>query len=198
MRIISGEFKSRKIQFPKTKLTRPITDRAKETVFNILGGLVIGKQVLDLYSGSGSLGLESLSRGSLRATFVDHASAATSVIEKNIESLGLEGKSEILKGDVLKVIEKLARANRKFSLVFVDPPYNQGLVKKTLNALDQFDILTPFAQIVVGHSRQEDLPPSFKTLNVVRKKEIGQSCLSFLFRIESSHGETKSYLSGEF
>src|SRR5690242_6357273 len=122
MRIISGELKSRKIKFPKSKLTRPMTDRSKETVFNILGGLVPGKHVLDLYAGSGSLGLEALSRGALDTTFVDHGDWAVSVIKKNLDELQLASRGEILQIDVLRGIEKLRKAGRFFSIIFVDPP----------------------------------------------------------------------------
>ncbi|MBI3306265.1 MAG: 16S rRNA (guanine(966)-N(2))-methyltransferase RsmD [Candidatus Omnitrophica bacterium] len=197
MRIIGGELKSRKIQFPKSRLTRPMTDKTKETLFNVLGGLVIGKHILDLYSGSGSVGLESLSRGALDVTFVDQADWAVRVIQTNLKDLNLTPRSRIIKGDVLRSIDKLKKEGQLYSVVFVDPPFNQGLVKKTLNKLDLSGILTPFAHIVVGHSRHEEIPPSFQELRLTRTKRIGQACLSFLFRLESKHGETKSYISGE-
>ena len=198
MRIIGGELKSRKINYPKSRLTRPMTDRTKETLFNILGGLVEGKHVLDLYAGSGSLGLESLSRGALDATFVDRADWSSRVIKKNAEALELSDKAEIIEGDVLRTIDKLGKKERLFSLIFVDPPFQQGLVKKTLLKLDQSGIVLPFGQVIVGHTRQEELPESLATLKLARTKKIGQACLSFLFRLDVDHGETKSYISGEF
>lgn len=198
MRIIAGEFKSRKIDFPKTRLTRPMTDRSKETLFNILGSLVNGKHVLDLYAGSGSLGLEALSRGALDVTFVDRADWATKVIGRNLDSLGLRRRAEIIEGDVLKSIDRLEKKGARFNLIFVDPPFEQGLVQKTLNKLDQSAIVAPFAQVVVGHTVQEPVGEKFMTLDLARTKKIGQACLSFFFRVESQHGETKSYLSGQF
>ncbi len=197
MRIIAGALKSRRIQFPKNRLTRPMTDRMKETVFNILGGLVVSKHVLDLYAGSGSLGLEALSRGALDVLFIDQAEWATRVIKKNLTDLGLERKATIISTDVLRAIDKLKKNDASFSLVFVDPPYNQGLVKKTLLKLDQSGIVLPFGQVVVGHSRQEEVPADLSQLKLARTKKVGQSCLSFLFRLDASHGETKSYISGE-
>ncbi len=197
MRIISGELKSRKIQFPKNKLTRPMTDRSKETVFNILSNLVPGKHVLDLYAGSGSLGLESLSRGAISAVFVDEAEWAVKVIKKNLEDLELQKRATVLQGEVLRTIDKLKKSGQTFSLVFVDPPFNKGLVKKTLIKLDQSGIVLPFGQIVVGHTRQEELPDTLTELKLARTKTIGQACLSFLFRLDAGHGETKSYISGE-
>ncbi len=197
MRIISGEFKSRKIEFPKSRLTRPMTDRVIETIFNILGGLVVGKHVLDLFAGSGSLGLEALSRGALDVTFVDKADWAIRTIRKNLDTLGLVHKSQVIRGNVLRIIDKLKRQGQLFSLVFIDPPFNQGLVKKALIKLDLSGILTPFAQVVVGHTKQEEIPTSLQELKLTRTKRIGQACLSFLFRMETQRGETKSYISGE-
>ncbi len=198
MRIISGKFKSRKIEFPKSRLTRPMTDRTKETLFNIVGSLLVGKHVLDLYAGSGSLGLEALSRGALNVTFVDQASWAVPVIEKNLKTLGLERQATVLPLNVFAAIRKLEKKKQGFSIIFVDPPFQKGLVKKTLMKLDASDIVLPFAQVVVGHIRQEELPlADLQNLKWVRTKRIGQACLSFLFRLESSNEKTKSYISGE-
>lgn len=198
MRVIAGALKSRKIAFPKSKLTRPMTDRSKEMVFNIVGSLVPGKHILDLFAGSGSLGLEALSRGALDVVFVDHGGWAISTIQKNVELLELKRKARIVNGDVLRVIGKLEKEDAKFSLIFVDPPYDQGLVKKTLMRLDRSAIVAPFAQIIVGHSKREELPNSLQSLSLTRTKTVGQSCFSFLFRLDSKDEETKSYISGEF
>jgi 16S rRNA (guanine(966)-N(2))-methyltransferase RsmD len=198
MRIISGKFKSRKIDFPKNKLTRPMTDRTKETLFNIVGSFVFGKHVLDLYAGSGSLGLESLSRGAISATFVDQAPWAQKVIEKNLASLGISNQGTILMRDISSAIKKLEKTGQGFSLIFVDPPFMKGLVKKTLLRLDASDIVLPFAQVVVGHMWREELPNAeLKNLKWVRTKRIGQACLSFFFRLESKNEKTKSYIYGE-
>lgn len=197
MRIIGGELKSRKIRFPKSKLTRPMTDRSKETVFNVLGGLVFGKHVLDLFAGSGSLGLEALSRGAIDTTFVDRADWAVQVIRKNLSELELESRAVVFQSDVIRAIDKLAKKKKSFSLVFIDPPFNANLVKKTLIKLDQSGIVLPFGQIVVGHTRQEEIPEAVGDFRVTRVKRIGQACLSFLFRVETQHEETKSYIAGE-
>jgi len=198
MRIISGKFKSRRIDFPKTRLTRPMTDRTKETLFNIVGSFVFGKHVLDLYAGSGSIGLEALSRGALSVTFVDKAPWAKSCIQRNLASLGLENQGVILSLDVLAGIRKLNKLGRSFPLIFVDPPFHKGLVSKTLFKLDEMDLVQPFGQVVVGHSKHEQNPhEELKKLKLVRTKQIGQANLSFLFRLESANEKTKSYISGE-
>lgn len=198
MRIIGGTYKSRIIDFPKNRLTRPMTDRTKETLFNILGGLVVGKQVLDLYSGSGSIGLECLSRGALHVDFVDKAPWAVKTIEKNIASLKLESKAEVHQEDIFKQIDLFKKQKRFFSMVFIDPPFDKGLVQKTLSHLDESGILTPFAHVVVGHTLREKADGPFKNLALTRIKKIGQAQLTFLFRLEAENAETKSYLSGEF
>ena len=197
MRIISGKYKSRKIEFPKSRLTRPMTDRTKETLFNIIGSFVFGKHILDLYSGSGSLGLESLSRGAMDVTFIDQAPWAVKTIQKNLDTLGLEKKAVVMQLDVFRSIKKLEKLGKAYSLIFIDPPFQKGLVKKTLMKLDESDIVLPFAQIIVGHTRHEELPTSIHNLKWVRTKKIGQACLSFFFRLESPNEKTKSYISGE-
>lgn len=197
MRIIAGQLKSRKISFPKTKATRPMTDRGKESLFNILGSLVFGKHVLDLFAGSGSLGLEALSRGALHTTFVESADIAARVIKKNLEMLGLLPKADVIRGNVLRVIDQLAKKKKYYSIIFVDPPFGKGFVKKTLLKLDQSGIVSPFGQVIVGHVRQEEIPESLQALKLARTKKIGQACLSFLFRMDTTDGETKSYISGE-
>lgn len=175
-----------------------MTDRTKETLFNIVGSFVFGKHVLDLYAGSGSLGLEALSRGAINATFVDQAPWAQKVIRKNLESLGIARQGSLLMMDFMPAIKKLEKNAAGFSLIFVDPPFMKGLVKKTLMRLDSSDIVLPFAQVVVGHMWREELPNAeLKNLKWVRTKRIGQACLSFYFRLESTDEKTKSYISGE-
>ena len=175
-----------------------MTDRTKETLFNIVGSFVFGKHILDLYAGSGSLGLEALSRGAISATFVDQAPWAQKVIEKNLAGLGISHQATRLSMDILPAIRKLEKENKGFALIFVDPPFMKGLVKKTLMRLDSSDIVLPFAQVVVGHMWREELPNAeLQNLKWVRTKRIGQACLSFFFRLESTNEKTKSYISGE-
>lgn len=180
MRIISGEFRSRRLTFPRTKKTRPMTDRARESIFNILGKSVAEATVLDLFAGSGSLGLEALSRGASHATFVEKGPWARKSIRENLRQLGLEKRGRVLSMDIFQALRWLQKRGEKFSVIFLDPPYNKGVVRRALNWLEVSDIVSPFSQIVVHHSRQEKLPDSLEGLNVVRERHIGQACLSFL------------------
>ena len=157
-------------------------DRAKEMIFDILGESTRQAKVLDLFAGSGSLGLEALSRGAKGVTFVEKGPWAYQSLANNLKSLGLEKRAHWLRMDVVRAIGRLEKKGENFNLIFLDPPYNQGLVKKILNRLDHSDIVTPHSQIVVHHSRQERLPETLERLEVLREKRFGQACLSFLSR----------------
>ncbi|OGW77486.1 MAG: 16S rRNA (guanine(966)-N(2))-methyltransferase RsmD [Omnitrophica bacterium RIFCSPHIGHO2_02_FULL_49_9] len=182
MRIIGGALKRRKLFFPRSKLTRPVTDRAKETMFNVLGGTLEPIQVLDLFAGSGSLGIEALSRGAKTVFFVDIQTFAIDCIRKNLTTLGLNSFSFLFRKTCENAIEMLAKQNKKFDLIFSDPPHNKGLIKKTLHALDRSDILAPLGIIVVGHSNKEPLPEELKSLQLKRSIKMGQGFVSFLMR----------------
>ncbi|MBI1978379.1 MAG: 16S rRNA (guanine(966)-N(2))-methyltransferase RsmD [Candidatus Omnitrophica bacterium] len=184
MRIISGRFKSQKIFFPKTHQTRPVTDRAKETIFNVLGSLPEGALVLDLFAGSGSLGLEALSRGASTACFVDQALFSTSCIKRNLDKLRLNHVGFVIKSPVQQAIRNLIKQEKSFNLIFLDPPHNKGLIKKILHQLDHSDIVPPLGIIVVGHSNQEGLPQDLETLCNQRSIKIGQTFVSFLAKKE--------------
>jgi 16S rRNA (guanine966-N2)-methyltransferase len=120
VRVVAGEFRGRRLAAPRGALTRPTADRVREALFSMLGD-VSGARVLDLYAGSGALGIEALSRGAGSAVFVDRDPRAVAAIERNLESLGLE--QEVLRQDAVRF---LARAEGTFDLVFCDPPYDSA------------------------------------------------------------------------
>lgn len=182
MRIISGSLRSRHLVFPKTKKTRPMTDRAKEMIFDILGTSVADGSVLDLFAGSGSLGLEALSRGAEEVVFVEKAPWGLKSIRENLFQLGLKDKAAVIVSDALLACRRLEKKGKTFTQIFLDPPYNKGLVKKMLICLDRSAIVTPLTQIIVHHSRQEKLPEKLENLVLLREKKVGQACLSFLSR----------------
>lgn len=157
-----------------------MTDRVKETLFGILGETISGAQVLDLFAGSGSLGLEALSRGAVHVTFVEKAPWGMSCIRQNLENLKLERGADWVQEDILLALGRLERRGETFSVIFLDPPYNQGLVRKILMRLERSDIVTAQTQLILHHSRQENLPEALGRFKVLREKRIGQACLSFL------------------
>jgi len=182
VRIIAGRLGSRRLSFPKSKKTRPMTDRAKETIFNLLGDLTVGANVLDLFAGSGSMGIEALSRGAASVTFVENGPWAIKSLFANLDQLGLKNKGRVIYKNVFRALNELERKGEKFSLLFLDPPYNKGLVKKLLNRLGRSGIVTPLTQLLLHHSRQEKLPEPLENFVVFREKRSGQACLSFLSR----------------
>ena len=181
MRIIGGSFKSRLIEYPKSEITRPLTDRMKETIFNVLGQRFNGEKVLDLFAGSGSFGLEALSRGAGRIFFVDEDHLSCKVIKQNLKSLGIiDRHNPVLNSPMSKSIKQLHQNKEMFDLVFIDPPYNTGLVKKTLRLLERFDIVQNFGKIVIHRSHKEDLPESLGGFQLWQEKKIGQAFVDFL------------------
>jgi 16S rRNA (guanine966-N2)-methyltransferase len=131
MRIIGGESRGRRLYIPGTASVRPTADRIKEAFFNILGS-VDGKSFLDLFAGSGSMGLEALSRGALKALFVENNRALAEAISKNIAACGFGGNGEILTFDYIKAIRHLVKRSEGFDILFADPPYEKGFVGLTL------------------------------------------------------------------
>ncbi|OGW79530.1 MAG: 16S rRNA (guanine(966)-N(2))-methyltransferase RsmD [Omnitrophica bacterium RIFCSPLOWO2_12_FULL_44_17] len=191
MRIIGGRLKRRLIDFPKTRDTRPLTDRSKETIFNILATLPESAHILDLYAGSGSFGLEALSRGAQFVDFVDHAPICKGCISDNLKKLELAQMARIHTLEVEIALKQFEKSNKKFDLIFVDPPHNKGLIKKTLNEIDRSDILPIEGHVIVGHSNKEDVPEDLVTLIPYKKVKIGQSFVSFFIKCDVKNGSEK-------
>ena len=174
MRIITGKAKGFVLKAPKGFSTRPTSDRIKESIFNILNGMIDfdGKVILDLFAGTGSLGLESMSRGGAQAVFVD--SETIDIIRYNVNRAHFDDKSEIIRGDVFKSIKKLANNHRQFDLIFCDPPYNKGLWQRTLIEIDNLNLLKSEGLLIVEHGAEESLETEKSTFN--------SSNLSIIFR----------------
>ncbi len=124
MRVIAGRYGGRRLQAPPGAATRPTSDRVREALFSILGPRVEGAVVLDLFAGSGALGLEALSRGADRATFVDSAPAALRALRTNLRTLGADG--EVVRADAVRWLRTASGGGRQYSLVFLDPPYRRA------------------------------------------------------------------------
>jgi 16S rRNA (guanine966-N2)-methyltransferase len=151
MRIVGGRLRGRALAAPKSQAIRPTADRLREALFNILihayGDPVSGARVLDLFAGTGALGIEAISRGAAFALFVDFGAEARSLLRENVASFGLGGTTRIFRRDATKLGD--AHPVEPFSLVFVDPPYGQGLAEKALISARAGGWLTPDALIVV-------------------------------------------------
>ncbi len=156
MRIVAGRWGGRRLSSPKGTATRPTSDRVREALFSILGDFVQGARVLDLFAGSGALGLEALSRGAATATFVDSAAAAVAAVKANLEALA--GDAEVRRSDALRFLRAAPGETRQYDLVLLDPPYRQAerLGRELSEALPA--VLAPAALVVCESDRRAPLP----------------------------------------
>lgn len=182
MRITSGTFRSRIIKAPRG--IRPTLDNVRKAIFDILGGKVEGAKVLDLFAGSGALGLEALSRGAASCTFADNSRASIKAIKENIEALG-PGRTEVIYADSLTAIQRFARDSARFDLILMDPPYYKEVAKKTLSLLAGCDILSETGVAVIEHSKHDPLPDLNGGLKLLRTARYGDTLVSFYYKDQS-------------
>jgi 16S rRNA (guanine966-N2)-methyltransferase len=179
MRVISGTAKSRKLRSPG-EATRPITDRVKENLFNILGVRVIDANVLDLFAGAGSVGIEALSRGARHATFVELDAEALRALHENLRLTRLADRATVLREDVFRFIRR--SPPEQYDLIYVAPPQYKGLWQETLNLLDKRDVLMPAGLIVAQIHPKEYHDLSLKALELSDRRKYGSTMLCFYHR----------------
>ena len=180
MRIITGSARGCRLKTPKgAEVTRPTADRVKESLFNILGQMVAGRKVLDIFAGTGNLGLEALSRGAESAVFVDKATAK--LITENLQLTRLQEKGIVRSGDVFAELSRQAAGKAEFSLIFCDPPYHKGLWQQALRQIDASDgLMAENGILVVEHGAEENEIPELSRLQLVHNRRYGHTTqLSF-------------------
>lgn len=192
MQIIAGKFKGHKILAPKGTETRPTSGRLRETVFNILQNHIEDAHFLDLFAGSGAMGIEALSRGAAKATFVEQDRTSYRTIEKNIEKLDLKCASTILCEEALKALSFFHKTGQKFDLIFLDPPYadlstlsqdGQPLSAQAVKALDHYDLLNQGGLLLVEESKFVDLETlALHHLTFKKKRNAGKTALTEFFK----------------
>lgn len=208
MRITGGEWAGRPIAVPKGPRIRPTQDRVRQNLFNLIGEKVRGARVLDLFCGSGALGLEALSRGAARVVFVDRSRFALQAVRENLKSLirpgtfdpqkgqppsgglggwplrGVSGAGpwEVMQGGAEAAVRRLEKRGEMFELIFLDPPYRGGQARKTLKAITQCAILGPAGFVTVEHEKRNSPPERFAgpagTLVLQRKQVYGDTALA--------------------
>jgi 16S rRNA (guanine966-N2)-methyltransferase len=181
MRITGGSYRSRPLKAPKGSLTRPTSDRVREALFSILGPRAGAESVLDLYAGTGALGLEALSRGASSVVFVERSKEALAALHANVESLGAQSQVRVLASSVERAAVRLER--ERFDLVFADPPYadiKSGLAKSALEALF-VPLLEHEGMLVVEHASR-DPPPVLAGLTLDDSRAYGDTALGFYLR----------------
>ena len=177
MRVIAGSAKGRKLKSPRGPGTRPILDRVKVALFDILGSLVVGADFLDLFAGTGSVGIEALSRGATRAVFVEATSEAVRVIKENRALTGLADRALVVRQDVFRFLAQIQE--QQFDIIYVAPPQYRGLVLRTLYALDSKPILSASGIVVAQWFPKERAPAALRTLELKMERQYGDTLLSF-------------------
>ena len=192
MRIIAGTAKGIRLKTPKGMKTRPTADRVKESVFGILAARPLDAEVLDLFAGTGNLGLEALSRGASSAMLVDKNSQSIKIMMENAILTDLAGMAVICREDVLQALRRLDGEGKSFDLIFCDPPYNLGLAPKVLQALETAGVLRDGGVLVLEHSRHEKLPDGLKRIVAYRSEFYGETVVSFFTKQEGINNENCS------
>lgn len=177
MKILTGYLKGKTLAFEAGGETRPTTDKVRKAVFDVLQGYAAGKRVLDLYSGTGAMGLEALSQKASFVLFVEKEPAKTKRIEAVLKRWELESSAEVLCADAVRALEEAQLGASDFDLVFLDPPYGEGLGDMTLKALARSSVLKNGGLVFVETGKKEDLPEEVLDLKLVRDKKYGQSRL---------------------
>lgn len=184
MRVISGSSRGTRLKTIESMDTRPTTDRVKESLFNLIQSQIYGRKVLDLFSGSGSLGIEALSRGATFAVFVDNSRKCVSVIRENLEKTKLINRSEILNFDIDSALNKLSMSSDKFGLIILDPPYNKGFIIPVLKTVSEKKLLDNEGIIVIEHEKNDILGDELFSFKKVKSRDYGITTIS-IFKEEA-------------
>ncbi|MEG0293321.1 16S rRNA (guanine(966)-N(2))-methyltransferase RsmD [Enterococcus sp.] len=178
MRVISGNYRGRKLKSLAGDNTRPTSDKVKESIFNMIGPYFDGGKVLDLFAGSGGLAIEAISRGMDKAVCVDRNYQALKVIKENIQLTKEPEKFEVIKGEAKQVLNRLGVEGHRFDLVFLDPPYAQQSVVEDLEKLLSADMIAPDGLIVCETDKKFELPETIGTLEQTRRQVYGLAAIT--------------------
>lgn len=179
MRIIAGEYKGRRLDSLEGMDIRPTSDKVRESLFNILGNAVIDSVFLDLFGGTGGVGIEALSRGAKHVVFVDASSKSIKVLKGNLERLNINKNVEVYNTDYTTAISKLHKYGKEFDIIFIDPPYRVGIAEAALKEIDKHPIIKQSGLIIVEHDSRDEMPERLGRLYKHRTKKYGNTTLSF-------------------
>lgn len=180
MRIAAGQFKGKKLSAGRDLSIRPITNRLKEIIFSVLNDFFYERNVLDLFSGSGSLGLEALSRGASHVTFVEKEGSSIRVLRNNIETLKID--QNLIQVNNSDVIKYLGDSNNKYNLILSDPPFKYALLQQMVNQIFTDNIIEQNGLLVVHHEIDNLLDKENVPYLLLKQKKIGRSLLSFIVK----------------
>jgi 16S rRNA (guanine966-N2)-methyltransferase len=188
MRVISGKLKGRRLKGPEGSALRPTGDRLKESLFSILEPSLAGAAVLDVFSGTGAIGIEALSRGAREVVFIENAEGAARLISKNLQLCRIESGYRIIKLDVFTALRSLARQGFKANIAFFDPPYHWKPYSDLLEIVFTRDLLSPPSLVMIEHHRKALLPEAGEGYARSRIVRQGDHCLSFYQEVRSQNG----------
>jgi 16S rRNA (guanine966-N2)-methyltransferase len=180
MRVIAGEMRGMTLRAPKGDQTRPTTDRVKESLFAILSPYIVEARVLDLFSGSGALAIEALSRGAQSAVLVERSPLAANCIRQNLSHTRLTSRAVLLVQPFEQALAYLHRQQKIFDLIFADPPYGKGVLAQLTRQLRELDLLAPEGIIILEHGYKEDITQTVENFACVRQERYGDTTLTFL------------------
>ena len=183
MRVIAGDARGRQLLTPKNQRVRPTADRVKEALFSILLsrlGELDGMRVLDIFAGTGNLGIEALSRGADHAVFIDSHRESAEIIRRNLEITRYTGKARVVVQEAAAALKWLSRGEAPFHLVFLDPPYGEGHTERLLELLSTSPLIDEGSTVVAEFSAKEEIPRSFGRLKEGERRIYGDTALSFL------------------
>lgn len=175
MRIITGEYKGRKLESPKDNSIRPTTDKVKEAIFSIIAFDVPGAVCVDLFAGTGNLGLEALSRGAARCYFGDKSRESLALVRKNIAICGAQDKSIVMAGEYQKVLSSI---REKADIFFLDPPYKDGLMQDCISLITENKLLAKDGIIIAEHGKDEKLPDEIADFTKIKERKYGAIIIS--------------------
>ncbi len=180
MRIISGDLKGKKISLPIDNKTRPLRDLVKESIFNLINHSnkfsfkFDNSHILDLFSGTGSFGIECISRNARKVTFIENYNLALKILKKNIKSLGVENKAEIIEEECFNFFESKKKFEKKFSLIFMDPPYRETKINFIINEIKEREILDKNGILIIHRHKKDNIDISNK-LKILDERNYGIS-----------------------
>ncbi|MDQ0350490.1 16S rRNA (guanine966-N2)-methyltransferase [Alkalibacillus filiformis] len=169
MRVISGRFKGHPLKAVPNMKTRPTTDKVKESLFHQIGPYFDGGSALDLFAGSGNLGIEAISRGMSSVVFVDHQYPAIQTVKDNVKKLKISDQCEIFRNDAIRAVKAAGKHGKKFDYIFLDPPYRKVSFDKIFNQLIKADVLVEGAMVICEHDPNDELPLDLKQFEVVKQ-----------------------------
>jgi 16S rRNA (guanine966-N2)-methyltransferase len=180
MRVIAGKFRSRRLKGPGVLKLRPTSDRLRETLFNILGAAVEDSLFIDLYAGTGAIGIEAISRGAREVILVESHAKTARLIRENLSSLTMTTGAELMEMATIPALEKLTKRRIMADFIFLDPPYNDGRQHlDVLEFLDSSHLIAPQGFVIVEHQKKMDLPERLDRIERTRLVEQGDASLSF-------------------